>query len=125
MANATDRRQFMQQGAASLILGFPFLSEVSGSTSAELLPYPRLVYPGLLGRAMKRMADECKPGIVLLVRPDHFNVRAITWLGRAASGHDGRRQTPVRSGDSGLHSGCRGPGGIPGEGRLDRRIARS
>ena len=73
MANSTDRRQFMQQGAASLILGFPILAEATGSASAELLPYPRLVYPGLLGRAMKRMADECKPGVVFVVRPDHRN----------------------------------------------------
>jgi hypothetical protein len=65
----------MQQGAASLILGFPFLSEASAAPTGELLPFPRLVYPGLLGRAMKRMADECKPAIVLLIRPDHRNAQ--------------------------------------------------
>jgi hypothetical protein len=76
----------MQQGAASLILGFPFLSEASGAATAELLPYPRLVYPGLLGRAMNRMADECKPAIVLLIRPDHCNAKLS--LGLAELLHD-------------------------------------
>jgi hypothetical protein len=60
----------MQQGAASLILGFPILSEGSGAATPELLPYPRLVYSGLLGRAVKRMADECKPGIVFVILSD-------------------------------------------------------
>lgn len=80
MAHVTDRRQFMQQGAASLILGFPFLSEASCAAGPELLPYPRIVHPGLLGRAMKRMADECKPSIVLLVRPDHRNAQLSVGL---------------------------------------------
>lgn len=71
MGNATNRRQFMQQGAASMILGFPLLCEAADGSGAELLPHPRLYYPGLLGRAMTRMAAECKPGIVFLIRTDH------------------------------------------------------
>ena len=82
MVTATDRRQFMQQGAATLILGFPFLSEATGAATAELLPFPRLVYSGLLGRAIKRIADECKPAIVLLIRPDHSNAQLIAELDR-------------------------------------------
>jgi hypothetical protein len=65
----------MQQGAASLILGFPLLSETTGAATAEMLPYPRLYYSGLLGRAMTRMAGECKPAIVFLIRADHRNAQ--------------------------------------------------
>src|SRR5262245_3117713 len=74
MATSADRRQFMRQGTASLILGFPLLAETT-ETRAELLPYPRLVHSGLLDRAMKRMADEYKPAVVFIVRDDDRNAR--------------------------------------------------
>lgn len=71
MHTSTDRRDFLQQGAATLILGFPFAAGCAKEAAdPEKLPEPRPAFGGLLGKAAGRMRDECKPGVVIVVPQD-------------------------------------------------------
>ncbi|MBY0525744.1 MAG: hypothetical protein K2R98_20230 [Gemmataceae bacterium] len=90
MSARLDRREFVQHGAATLILGYPFVqlfgadkpSPASGPPQAddlkqlkELMQVPK---PGeLIALARQRMKDEVKLGVVIVVPADASNASML------------------------------------------------
>lgn len=90
MGSELGRRAFLQQNiAAGLVLGLPLLRATAGPSLAKVGP-PPISGAELLDQARKRMKDELRPGVVLVIPTDPGRVGSLTnALGRLMAPPDG------------------------------------